>query len=37
MLTAFRMELDMVLDGRHGRLFSLGLCLGSVGRGRLRY
>jgi len=37
MLAASRMELDMVLDSRRGRVFSLGLRLGFVGGGRLRY
>jgi len=37
MLAASRMELDMVLDSRCGRLFSLGLPLGFAGGGRLQY
>jgi hypothetical protein len=37
MHAAFRMEWDMVLDSRRGRLFSLGLRLGFTGGGRLRY
>ena len=36
MLAASRMELDMVLDSRHSRLFSLGLHLGFAGAGRLQ-
>jgi len=37
MLAASRMELDIVLDSRCGRIFSLGLRLGFTGRGKLRY
>jgi len=37
MLAASCKELDMVLDSRRGCLFSLGLCLGFAGGGRLRY
>jgi hypothetical protein len=34
---AFRMELNMGIDSRHGRLFLIGLRLGFTGGGRLRY
>jgi hypothetical protein len=37
MLAASRMELNMVLDSRRGRLFSLGLHLGFTGGGVLQY
>jgi len=37
MIAASHMELEMVLDSRRGRLFSLGLRLGFAGGCRLRY
>ena len=37
MLATSRVELEMVLDSRRGRLFSLGRRLGFAGGGRLRY
>jgi len=37
MLVASCVELDMVLDSRRGRRFSLGLRSGFAGGGRLQY